>query len=192
MVFRKMYDYYIRITLYWFDGLSLSRSLSHSISISNSSPSLDRSPRTWSETDIKLIQNLIGKKFKSTARENILLMSQGSNQYLAISMNFHLKLANYTYVWHTYYNMSMPTRGYSGQQCYTTSFICVIIAHRILLVGRCRGEITTAKCKVLTYSAMSPAPHKYDKQTAEYTNIHVKRRAKAKNLFGELFAYIMK
>lgn len=90
----------------------------------------------------------------------------------------------------TYY-MSIPTRAYSAQQRYTTSFICVIIVYRILLVGRCRGEITTAKCKVLTYSAMSPAPHKYDKQT-EYTNIHLELRAKAKNLFGELFAYITK
>lgn len=66
-----------------------------------SPPLLNRSHRTWSETDIKLyiIQNLIGKKFKNTVRGNILLTSQGSNQYSAISMNFHLKLANYTSVW---------------------------------------------------------------------------------------------
>lgn len=69
------------------------------------------------------------------------------------------------------YNMCIYLPVYTGQERYTTSFVCVIIVHRIPLVGR--REITTAKCKVLTYTAMSPA-HKYDKQTV-YMSIHLER-----------------
>lgn len=66
--------------------------------------------------------------------------------------------------------MSIPAQ---KRALHITSFICVIILHKIPIVGRYRSKMTTAKHKVLTYRFVFLA-YKYYKQTIN-PNTQLKR-----------------